>query len=310
MRIVFMGTPDFAVPCLENLVTSGHEVVGVFSQPDKPVGRKQLLTPPPVKAFAKRCGIPVFQPARLKNSDAPEIIRSLCPDVIVVVAYGKILPPEVLTAAPYGCINVHASLLPKYRGAAPIQWAVLNGEKETGVCIMQMDEGLDTGDIILCEKTDIGENETSVELFERLSAIGADALLCALDQLEKGTVVFTKQPEGDFGYAKMITKELCPIDWHRSAQAIHNQVRGLQSWPVATAVYNGEVLKIHKTALIDVAADTATAPGTIVSSNKELIVCCGDGKCIAILELQRQGKKRMSVKDFLAGFSLPQSHFD
>lgn len=310
MRIVFMGTPDFAVPCLENLVEYGHEVVGVFSQPDKPVGRKQVLTPPPVKVFAERCGIPVYQPVRLKNSDAADIIRSLKPDVIVVVAYGKILPPEVLTAAPYGCINVHASLLPKYRGAAPIQWAVLNGEKETGVCIMQMDEGLDTGDIILCKKTDIGENETSEELFERLSAIGADALLKALDQLENGTAVFTKQPQGDFGYAKMITKDLCPIDWSKSAQTIHNQVRGLQSWPVATAVYNGELLKIHKTMLCDTPVAEGTSAGTIVSSRKELIVCCGDGKCLSIVELQRQGKKRMAIKDFLAGFSLTQNHFD
>lgn len=310
MRIVFMGTPDFAVPCLENLVESGHEVVGVFSQPDKPVGRKQVLTPPPVKAYAVQCGIPVYQPAKLKGSNAPEVIRSLQPDVVVVVAYGKILPPEILTIAPYGCINVHASLLPKYRGAAPIQCAVLDGEQETGVCIMKMDEGLDTGDIILCKKTDIGENETSEELFDRLSAIGADALLAALEQLEQGTAVFQKQPEGDFGYARMITKAQCPIDWNTSAQHIHNQVRGLQTWPVATAAYNGEVLKIHRTTLCDYEVEEGTKPGTIVSADNALVVCCGDGKCLAIHELQRQGKKRMNVSDFLRGFSLTQNHFD
>lgn len=310
MRIVFMGTPDFAVPCLEDLTEYGHEVVGVFTQPDKPVGRKQILTPPPVKAFAMQCGIPVYQPAKLKNSDAAEVIRSLSPDVIVVVAYGKILPAEILSAAPYGCINVHASLLPKYRGAAPIQWAVLNGEKETGVCIMQMDEGLDTGEIILCEKTDIGENETSEALFDRLSAIGANALLRALEQLEQGTATFTKQPQGDFGYAKMITKELCPIDWRRPAQEIHNKVRGLQTWPVATAVLNGEVLKIHRTELTERAVPENTPPGTIVSHDKELVICCGDGKCVSVQELQRQGKKRMNIKDFLAGFSITINHFE
>ncbi len=300
MRIVFMGTPDFAVPCLENLCDTGHEVAAVFTQPDKPVGRKQLLTPPPVKEFALSRGIEVYQPARIKNSDVPEIIKGLKPDVIVVVAYGKILPKEVLEAAPYGCINVHASLLPKYRGAAPIQWAVLDGEKETGVCIMQMDEGLDTGDIILCEKTHIGENETSEELFDRLSAIGAEALIEALELIEKGEAVKTPQPQGDFGYAKMITKELCPIDWSRSACEIHNQVRGLQTWPVAQTVINGKVVKIHKTVHCDCAVD-GTVAGRVIESGKRLIVQCGDSRCLEILELQPQGKKRMIASAFLQG---------
>ena len=300
MRIVFMGTPDFAVPCLENLCDTGHEVAAVFTQPDKPVGRKQLLTPPPVKEFALSRGIEVYQPARIKNSDVPEIIKGLKPDVIVVVAYGKILPKEVLEAAPYGCINVHASLLPKYRGAAPIQWAVLDGEKETGVCIMQMDEGLDTGDIILCEKTGIGENETSEELFDRLSSIGAEALIEALELIEKGEAVKTPQPQGDFGYAKMITKELCPIDWSRSACEIHNQVRGLQTWPVAQTVINGKVVKIHKTVHCDCAVD-GTVAGRVIESGKRLIVQCGDSRCLEILELQPQGKKRMIASAFLQG---------
>ncbi len=298
MRIVFMGTPDFAVPCLEDLITCSHEVVGVFTQPDKPVGRKQVLTPPPVKQLAEKYNIPVYQPVRIKGSDASEIIKRLSPDVIIVVAYGKILPAEILNSAPYGCINVHASLLPKYRGAAPIQWAVLSGEKETGVSIMQMDEGLDTGDILLVRKTDIGENETSEELFDRLSAIGADALLETLELLEKGGLKPVKQPEGDFGYARMITKELCPIDWSKSALEVHNKVRGLQSWPCAITLINGRNIKIHKTALSDIKGGKA---GEVIESNKKLMVSCGDGKCVEILELQSEGKKRMNASAFLQG---------
>ena len=217
MNVVFMGTPDFAVPCLERLVNSRHKVAGVFSQPDKPVGRKQVITPTDVKVCALRYGIPVFQPASVKSSDAPDIIKNLNPDVIIVVAYGKILPAEILTAAKYGCINVHASLLPKYRGAAPIQWAVLNGDSETGVTIMQMSEGLDTGDMLYVEKTEIYPNETSEQLFERLSHIGADALIKTLDDIENGTVTPVPQPQGDFGYAVKITKELSPIDWSKRA---------------------------------------------------------------------------------------------
>ena len=298
MRIVFMGTPDFAVPCLEKLINSKHNVVGVFTQPDKPVGRKQVLTPPPVKALAEENGIPVYQPVRIKGSDAPEIIKELKADVIIVVAYGKILPKEVLEAAEYGCINVHASLLPKYRGAAPIQWAVLNGDTKTGVTVMQMDEGLDTGDMLLIKETEIGINETSEELFERLSLIGADALLEALEGIEKGSITPIKQPEGDFGYASMITKEFCPINWNASALEIHNKVRGLQSWPVATTLINGKEFKIHKTILCDGAKGKA---GEVVENNKKIVVCCGDGKCVEILELQAQGKKRIDTKAYLSG---------
>jgi len=306
-----MGTPDFAVPCLENLLQSNHEVVAVFSQPDKPVGRKQVLTPPPVKQLAMQYDVPVYQPERLKDSDAAEVIRALQPDIIVVVAYGKILRSDILTAAPLGCINVHASLLPKYRGAAPIQWAVINGEKETGVSVMQMDEGLDTGDILLTRKTYIGEDETSEDLFDRLSAIGADALLEALEQLELGTACPQKQPEGDFGYAKMITKDLCPIDWDKPAAEIHNLVRGLQSWPVATAVFNGEVLKIHKTSVFDeFSCDGEHLPGFILPIVNRLVVCCGNETYLEILELQRQGKKRMEAKAFMQGFHLTNGHFE
>lgn len=298
MRIVFMGTPDFAVPCLEGLIKAGHQVVGVFSQPDKPVGRKQILTPPEVKACAVKYDIPVYQPEKIKNSNALEIIESLNPDIIVVVAYGKILPKKILTAAKYGCINVHASLLPLYRGAAPIQWSILNGDEKTGVTVQQMNEGIDTGDILLVKETAIDADETSAELFDRLSVIGADALTQTLELIENGAVTRTKQPEGDYEYAKMITRDLCPIDWSRTSAEIHNQVRGLQTWPVAITTINGKNLKIHKTAITNFTGNKA---GEIVENNKKLIVCCGDNKCLEILELQLDGKKRMDTKSFLAG---------
>lgn len=298
MKIVFMGTPDFAVPCLQKLIESKHEVVGVFSQPDKKVGRKQILTPPQVKALAVENNLPVFQPNSLKTGEAYNIIKELNPDLIVVVAYGKILPKEILDYSKYGCINVHASLLPKYRGAAPIQWSVLNGDKETGVTVMQMDVGLDTGDMLYVEKTDIGINETSEELFDRLSVIGADALIKTIDMIENKTIVKTPQPEGDFGYAAMIDKSMCMIDWNKSAFEIHNKIRGLQSWPVALTKLNGKNLKIHKSVLSNVLANDT---GKIVNNKNVLTVCCGDGKCIDILEVQLDGKKRMDTKSFLSG---------
>lgn len=298
MRIVFMGTPDFAVPCLEKIIESKHEVVAVFSQPDKPVGRKQILTPPPVKACAVKNGIDVFQPEKIKGSDTLAIIKEYNPDILVVVAYGKILPQDILNAAKYGAINVHASLLPKYRGAAPIQWSILNGDEKTGVTVQQMDVGIDTGDILLTKETLIDINETSEQLFDRLSIIGADALIETLDRIENNQTNPVPQPEGDFGYAKMIDRSMCPIDWNKSAIEIHNQVRGLQTWPVAITTVHGVNLKIHKTALTDITADKA---GKVVDNKKRLVVCCGDMKCLEILELQLEGKKRMDAKSFLSG---------
>lgn len=297
MNVIFMGTPDFAVPCLEKLIEY-HNVTAVFSQPDKPVGRKQILTPPPVKQCASEHNITVFQPKSLKDDEIAKQIEDMKADIIVVVAYGKILPKRILDAAKYGCINVHASLLPKYRGAAPIQWAVINGDKETGVTVMQMDEGLDTGDMLLVKKTDIGINETSEELFERLSIIGANALIEALDDIEKGKAKPTKQGEAKTSYAQKITKLLSPIDWNKSAFEVHNLVRGLQTWPCAQTKLNGKNIKIHKTVLSDIKGGKA---GEIIDSNKKLIVSCGDGKCVEILELQPDGKKRMDTKSFLAG---------
>lgn len=301
MNIIFMGTPDFAVPCLEKLIEK-HNVIAVFSQPDKPVGRKQILTPPPVKQCAKENNINVFQPKSLKDDEIDKKIEDMKADIIVVVAYGKILPKSVLKAAKYGCVNVHASLLPKYRGAAPIQWAVINGDKETGVTIMQMDEGLDTGDMLLVKKTDININETSEELFDRLSLIGADALIEALENIKNGNINPVAQGESDTSYAQKITKALSPIDWNKSAYEVHNLVRGLQTWPCAQTTFNNKNIKIHKTVLSDLRGSKS---GEIVDNNKKLIVSCGDGKCVEILELQPDGKKRMDTKSFLAGNNVP-----
>lgn len=307
MNIVFMGTPDFAVPCLEKLIKSENcNVLAVFTQPDKKVGRKQLLTPPPVKVLAVQHNIPVYQPVTLKNEDAFETIRKLNPDLMVVVAYGKILPKPILDYPKFGCINVHASLLPKYRGAAPIQWAVLNGDKKTGVCVQQMDIGIDTGDILFTEETDIGINETSEELFERLSVIGADALIKTIDLIIKGQTNPVPQPAGDFGYASMIDKSMSNIDWSKSAFEVHNQIRGLQSWPCASTVINGKNVKVHKSVL---SSEKGNEAGKVVNNKNVVTVSCGDGNCIDILELQPDGKKRMDAKSFLAGNKIETGQF-
>ena len=307
MNIVFMGTPDFAVPCLEKLIKSENcNVLAVFTQPDKKVGRKQLLTPPPVKVLAVQHNIPVYQPVTLKNEDAFETIRKLNPDLLVVVAYGKILPKPILDYPKFGCNNVHASLLPKYRGAAPIQWAVLNGDKKTGVCVQQVDIGIDTGDILFTEETDIGINETSEELFERLSVIGADALIKTIDLIIKGQTNPVPQPAGDFGYASMIDKSMSNIDWSKSAFEVHNQIRGLQSWPCASTVINGKNVKVHKSVL---SSEKGNEAGKVVNNKNVVTVSCGDGNCIDILELQPDGKKRMDAKSFLAGNKIETGQF-
>lgn len=298
MKIVFMGTPDFSVPCFEKLIDKGYDVAGVFTQPDKKVGRKQLLTPPPVKVAALKHNIPVYQPSTLKNGEALEIIKQLNPDLIIVVAYGKILPKDILEFAKYGCINVHASLLPKYRGAAPIQRAILNGDEETGVCVQQMNEGIDTGDILFTLKTKIHINETSEQLFERLSFIGADALIETVSLIENHKLKPIPQPQGDFGYAAMIDKSMSSIDWSRSAFEIHNQIRGLQTWPAASTLICGKNVKIHKSVL---STENGNEAGKIVNNKNVLTVSCGDGKCIDILEIQPDGKKKMDIKSFLSG---------
>lgn len=293
-----MGTPDFAVPCLQKLIDSDNEITAVFTQPDKKVGRKQILTPPPVKVLAEENNITVYQPNTMKSEETINLIKDINPDIIVVVAYGKILPKVILDIPEFGCINVHASLLPKYRGAAPIQWAVLNGDTETGVAVQQMNEGIDTGDLLLVKKTKIDINETSAELFDRLSLLGADALDKTINMIENDSVKRTPQPDGDFGYAKMISREMSPIDWSKSAFEIHNQVRGLQTWPCADTVINGKKVKIHKTLLSELKGD---GTGKIMNNKGVLTVTCGDGKCLDIVEIQPDGKKRMDIKSFLAG---------
>lgn len=297
MRIVFMGTPDYAVPSLQKLIDEHYEIAGVFTQPDKKVDRKQILTPSAVKELAERYELPVYQPKTLKDGSAYEILKSIAPDMIIVAAYGKILPKSILDLPKYGCVNVHASLLPKYRGAAPIQRAVLNGDEETGISIMQMDEGIDTGDLLYIVKTKIGINETSAELFDRLSVLGAEALIHTVKNIENGSAAAYKQ-EGESSYASMIDKSMSPIDWNRTAFEIHNQIRGLQTWPCAQTVICGKPVKIHASVLSDVSGGRA---GEVIRAGKELIVSCGDGKCISVIRVQPAGKSKMDIRAFLAG---------
>ena len=297
MRILFMGTPDFAKTCLQKLLNSKHEVCAVYTQPDKPVGREQKLTPPLVKVLAQEAGIPVLQPATLKTEEATEQFRSFCPDIAVVVAYGKLLPKKILEIPPQGCINVHASLLPKYRGAAPIQWSVLNGDKITGVTTMFMAEGLDTGDMLLKAETSIGQNETSGELENRLAELGADLLLQTIEELPN----IIPQPQGEMttAYASMLDKTMSPIDWNKDALEIHHQICGLNPWPTASTVFEGIPLKVWKSKVIE---KQSGKPGQIL---KDFVVCCGNGTAIQLLEVQAAGKKRMNASDFLRGHSIP-----
>ena len=298
MNIIYMGTPDFAVPTLEKLCESEHNILSVFTQPDKPFGRKQILTPSDVKVCAQSHNLTVYQPTTLKDESVCDLIKQQNPDVIVVVAYGKILPKNILDIPRYGCINVHGSLLPKYRGASPIQHAVLNGDKVTGVTTMFMGEGLDTGDILLKSETEVLPNETSAQLFDRLSLIGAELLLETLSSVEQGKVTPVKQDETQATYTKMINKSMCPIDWTKDNYTVHNQIRGLQTWPVATTTLEGKEIKIHSSLICD---KNGTA-GEIISTSP-LTVACGSGS-IVINELQLSGKKRMDSKTFLLGHPL------
>ncbi|MBR3920714.1 MAG: methionyl-tRNA formyltransferase [Oscillospiraceae bacterium] len=301
MNIVFMGTPDFAVPCLKALIDSDNKVTGVFTQPDKPKGRGYKLTPPPVKVLAEENNIPVFQPTSLKKGEEAEnalkTLKELSPDLIVVVAYGKILPKEVLDVPKLYCMNVHASLLPKYRGAGPIQWSVLNGEKETGVTTMLMAEGLDTGDMLMKKSTEIGENETASELHDRLSLIGAELLIETIDAIKQGNVTPVKQNDDESSYSPMLTKDMCPIDFSKTAREIHNQIRGLSDWPCATAIMGEKRIKIYKSHIVENVKGTV---GEIVDADK-FIVCCGDNNGIAVDEIQAEGGKRMKTADYLRG---------
>ncbi len=298
MRIVFMGTPDFAVPCLKKLSEAGHEICGVFTQQDKPKGRGYVLTPPPVKEFAITHGLEVFQPKTLRSDEPIRLLQRLAPECIVVVAYGKILPQEILEMPVNGCINVHASLLPRYRGAAPIQWSVINGETVTGVTTMYMDAGVDTGDMLLKAETQIGENETAGELHDRLSQMGAELIVETLERMEKGSLQREKQDDSLSCYAGRLDKNLSQIDWNKSAQQVHNLIRGLTPWPMAQTELQGKTLKIHQSRITGMTRDGRA--GQVIST-QPFYIRCGDGRVLEILEVQLEGKKRMPARDFFRG---------
>jgi len=298
MKIVFMGTPDYAVKTLEALVNSEHEVAAVFAQPDKPVGRKQILTPPPVKVTAQEHSIPVYQPLSMRDGEALEILKEISPDVIVVVAYGKILPEEILKLPKYGCVNGHASLLPKYRGASPIQWCIVCGEKVTGITTMLMDKGMDTGDILEQTEVSIGEEETAEELFERLSDISAELMLSTLEKLKNGEITPIKQNEEEATYAPIIKKDMALLDFNKSAEEIHNAVRGYYSWPCAFFFLKGKRVKVISCV---VGGETSAKAGTVVNNTDCLEVACKDGKTIKLLSLQPEGSKQMTAKQMLCG---------
>lgn len=296
MRIVFMGTPDFAVPSLQRLLADGREVVGVFTQPDRPKGRGYKLAPPPVKVLALEEGIPVYQPEKMRDGAALAQLQALQPDLVVVAAYGRILPPDLLAVPRLGCLNVHGSLLPQYRGAAPIQWSVLGGDSETGVTIMQMAEGLDTGDILLQRATPIGPDETAGELFDRLALLGAQALSEALALLEAGALSPTPQEEALATYAPPLQKAQATLDFARPARSAHNQVRGLNPWPVARTTLDGRLLKVYSSRPVSGKGQ----PGQVLEGKNRLVVACGEG-ALEILELQAEGGKRLPAADFLRG---------
>lgn len=301
MRILFMGTPEFAVASLKRLVEDGHEVCGVFTQPDKPKNRGHKLMFSPVKEYAITQDLKVYQPLKMRDGEALGIVKALAPELIVVAAYGRILPEDILNAPKYGSINVHSSLLPRYRGAAPINWAILDGETETGVSIMYMAKELDAGDVILQKRTPIGPEENAQELTARLAELGAEALSEAVAALADGTASRTPQDGSRQTYASMLSKEMSPIDWTRSAHAISCQVRGLIPWPCATTdVISGDTIKLY--AVTETGADTAAYPGVIVAAGKQGIdIACGDGKVLRVTELQAQGGKRMTAAAYLLG---------
>lgn len=299
MRILFMGTPEFAVEQLKRLVETGHEICGVFTQPDKPKNRGMKMTFPPVKEYALTHGLEVYQPTKMRDGNALAIVRELQPELIVVAAYGRILPEDILTLPPFGSINVHSSVLPKYRGAAPINWAILDGQKETGVTIMYMTRDLDAGDIVCSKKTDIMPDEDARELTHRLALLGADALEDAIEKIADGTAVRTPQDHSASTYAPMLSKDLSPMDWTRSAQALHDQVRGLIPWPCASMELGGKKVKVFKTRM---GGEINATAGTILTAGKQgLEIACGDGHSLWILELQAEGGKRMMSADYLRG---------
>ena len=303
MRIVFMGTPDFAATSLKKLIEENMDVVGVFTQPDKPKGRGMELSFSPVKEIAMREHIPVYQPEKMRDGTAYAQIKALEPDILVVVAYGRILPDDILALPRYGAINVHGSLLPKYRGAAPIQWAVLNGDKKTGVSTMYLASEMDSGDIIFTSETEIGEKETAGELFDRLMEMGAELLIKTLRAIEAGTAPRIPQDHSQASYVHMLDKSLCPIDWNRSPREVLKWIYGLQPWPVATMDLEGKSYRVFGAEYSD--HKTEKKPGSLVSTGEQGIeMACADGQTLYITELQAPGKKRMKAADFLRGHAL------
>lgn len=297
-RTIFMGTPDFACPTLQRLIEREVNLVAVVTQPDRPKGRGQKLMPPPVKELAEKNGIPVFQPFKVRDPAFVDIIRELEPDLIVVVAFGQILPKALLEVPTHGCINVHASLLPRYRGAAPLNWCIINGETETGVTTMLMDVGLDTGDMLLTRKTPLDEIEDIVSLHDRMAEMGADLLAETLDRLAEGDLFPQPQNDADSCYAPMLKKEDGIINWHTDARTIHNRVRGLAVWPVASTTIGGQALKIYRTRV----GDGSGVPGTVLQASKGTFeVACQSGS-LFLQELQLAGKKRLDCASFLAGY--------
>ena len=300
MRVVFMGTPDIAATCLKKILADGFEVVGVYTQPDRPKGRGMKLVASPVKEVAVAANIPVFQPENFREEETVEQLRALKPDVCAVVAYGRILPQKVLDVPISGCINIHASVLPKYRGSAPYQWAVLDGLTETGVTAMYLCREMDAGDIIDVSKTPIGENETAGELLDRLAVLGADLLSKTLTRFENGKVPAVPQDESQVSYAPMLDKTMCPIDWTKTAQQVHNQVRGLHPWPIATMELEGKTFKVHATKIVE----GSGKPGQVLGLTKTgLRIACGEG-AVEILSLQAEGGKRMAAPDYFRGHPL------
>ena len=301
MRVVFMGTPDIAATCLKKILADGFEVVGVYTQPDRPKGRGMKMVASPVKEVALAAGIPVFQPENFREEETVEALRELKPDVCAVVAYGRILPQKVLDVPKYGCINIHASVLPKYRGSAPYQWAVLDGLTETGVTAMYLCREMDAGDIIDVSKTPIGENETAGELLDRLAVLGADLLSKTLRRFaSEGKVPAVPQNPDEMSYAPMLDKTMCPIDWNKTARQVHNHVRGLHPWPVATMVLQGKTFKVHAAHVVS----GSGTPGQILGLTKTgLVIACGEG-AVEITSLQAEGGKRMAAPDYFRGHPL------
>ncbi len=300
MKILFMGTPEFAVPSLDALVKNNYDVCAVFTKPDKPQGRKQIILPTPVKAYALSKGIEVFQPEKLKSEESFELLKKINPDIIIVVAYGKILPKNFIDFPKYGCINVHGSLLPKYRGAAPIQWSIINGDTVTGITTMFMNEGLDTGDILMQEKIFINDEDTSEELKEKMSFLGAETLIKTIKNLSEITPV--KQDDSQATLSPPLDKITGEINWEKTSKEIHNLVRGSNPWPIANTRLRGKLFKIYKTKISN---NRPCYPGKVLSVSP-LVIGCGKDTSIELLEVQIEGKKRMSASDFARGYRLSE----